>query len=194
MRRIYAGIPVLIVAAAAAASEGGAEPNMFAGGISNAIITLVIFGLVVAILGKFAWAPLLNLLNEREQSIRTDLQRAQQERLEAERLLHEYQQQLNRAREEATAIVAEGRRDAEAVKLKVQHETQQEADKMVARAKHEIQLATDAAIKQLYDNTAGLAVNVARGILKRELSADAHRDLVQRALDEMKTAQQASRN
>jgi F-type H+-transporting ATPase subunit b len=180
--------------AQAASAEG--EPSIFAGGITNAIITLVIFVIVLTILSKKAWGPLLNLLNERERSIREALETAQRERTEAERLLHQYKQQLDAARAEASAIVEEGRRDAEVVRTRVHQEAREEAERMLARARSEIQLATDAAVKQLYDEAAGLAVNVAGGILQKQLSVsqDDQRALVQRALEEMRSGGQARLN
>lgn len=182
--------------AMAQAASADAKPDIFAGGITNAIITLVIFIIVLTILSKKAWGPLLNLLNEREKSIRDALETAQRERNEAERLLHQYKQQLEAARVEATAIVEEGRRDGEVVRGRIQQEARDEADRMVARARNEIQLATDAAVKQLYDEAAGLAVNVAGGILQKQLhvSHDDQRALVQRALEQMRSSGQARLN
>ena len=102
----------------------------------------------------------------------------------------EYQTQLNQAREQATAIVDEGRRDAEVVRRRVHDEAQREADQMIARAKREIDLATDAAVKQLYDQTASLATNIASQIVGRELKAEDHQGLVKESLERMR----ASRN
>lgn len=160
----------------------------------NVIFTLIIFLSVVFILRKAAWGPLVNLLNEREKTIRDSLETAKRERDEAARLLDEYKTQLNKAREQATAIVEEGRRDAEGVRQRIQSEAKAESDRMIARAKNEINLATDAAIKQLYDETAGLAVQAAGSIINKQLSPNDHRDLVSRALDEMRAARQPRMN
>ncbi|MDX2200160.1 MAG: F0F1 ATP synthase subunit B [Phycisphaerae bacterium] len=175
--------------------DGHAEsPNIFSGGIGNAIWTTIIFGIVVWVLGTYAWPPLLSMLNERERTIRDSLETAKRERDEARQLLEDYKKQLNNAREQATAIVEEGRRDAEAVKQRIQNETRQEADAMLARAKQEIQLATDGAIKQLYDETTGLAMQAASTVVGKSLTGDDHRELARRALDEMRNARRAQLN
>jgi len=178
------GLLAVSVAGAADPAEGGA--NLFAGGIGNAIVTLVIFGTVVGILGKYAWPRLLRVLDERERAIRRSLEDARREREQAQRLLEEYQRQLEQARTQASAIVEEGRRDAEAVRRRIQDEARAEADAMIARARREIQLATDAAVKELYDRSADLAVEIARSILRREVSAEMHRELIAESLERIR--------
>lgn len=167
------------------AAEGG-QPNIFGGGITNAIITAVIFLIVLVVLGKKAWPPLVKVLEEREQTIRGALEEAKRERQQAEALLAKYREQIDRAREEATAIVEEGRRDAEVVRRRLQEETRQEAAEMIERAKREIQLATEAALRDLFDRTAELAVDVAGGIIHKELSPADHKALVAESLERMK--------
>ncbi len=186
---VFLALPALAMAA-----DTGEEPNIFAGGLSNAIITLVVFVIVVTILGKYAWPPLMKRLEEREETIRGSLLHAKQEREAAEKLLADYQAQVAKARDEATAIVEEGRRDAEAVRQRMHEEARAEADQMIERAKREIGLARDAAVKELYDQTAELAVNVASGIIKKSLSPTDHGDLVQQSLEQMKAADKSRWN
>lgn len=163
------------------------QPNIFGGNIGNMIWTTIIFAAVVYILGQKAWPPLIKALQEREHAIHTSLANAKTEREAAEKLLAEYKAQIEKARVEATAIVDEGRRDAEVVRRRIQDEARKESDEMLARAKREIQLATDAATKELYDRTAELAVQVAGGIIRKELNPTDHRGLVTESLERMKT-------
>lgn len=181
-------LAALLAAAPALAAEE--EPSLFAGGPLNAVITLIIFFSVVTILGKYAWPQLIKVLNEREQQIRLALEDAKREQAEAARLLAEYKKQIDRAREEATAIVEEGRRDANEVRRRMHEQTQAEAREMIERARREIQLATDAAVKELYDRTAELAVDIAAGIIKKELRPEDHAGLVRESVERM----EASRN
>jgi F-type H+-transporting ATPase subunit b len=173
----------------AAASEGG-ENNLFAGDIGNAVWTVVIFGLVVAVLGKFAWGPLLNGLQQREQFIRDSLEKAKDDREQAEARLKEYTEQLQAARAEATQIVDEGRRDAEVVKGRIEAETQAETSKMVERAKREVELAKQTAVADLYKTSATLATQIASQILQRELKPDDHERLITDAIKEIRTLDQ----
>ena len=175
----------LATAFSALGAEHGDETNIFNADIGNFVFTLIIFGTLLFILGKFAWKPLLNVLNEREKLLRESLERAQQQRRDAEKLLADYQAQLAKARDEATAIVAEGRRDAEVLRRKLQEQARQEADEVLARARREIQLATDSARKLLHDEVADLAVRVAGRVLRKELSPADHRALVAESLKEM---------
>jgi F-type H+-transporting ATPase subunit b len=184
-------LPVLclgLTAPAALAEEGGEQVMLFRDAdIGNFVISLVIFALVIVGLGRLGWKPLLKVLNDRARMIRDSLESARREREEARRLLAEYQARLDQAREEAAAIVEEGRRDGEAVRRRIHEEARQQAAEMIERARREIRLATDAAIKELYDQTAELAVNLAGGIIRKELSPEDHRRLIAESLDRMRS-------
>jgi F-type H+-transporting ATPase subunit b len=185
MKRLLAALFTLAIAAPALAQEhggGGGESNLFAGDIGNAIWTLVIFLLVVFVLGKFAWGPILNTLQTRESFIHEALAKAKRDRDEAEARLREYEARLASARGEATAIVEEGRRDADVVKRRIEAEARAEADKTVERAKREIQLATDTATKQLYTLSAKLATQLAAQVIGRELTPQDHQKLISDAI------------
>lgn len=177
-----------------AAEEEGAQTDIFNADIGNFLFTLLIFGLVIYLLRRFAWNPLLDVLAKRELTIRQAVEAAQREREQAERLLADYQAQLAKAREEATALIAEGRRDAEAVARRIQEQGRKESEELLARARREIELATESARKELHDQASELAVMVAARIIQKELSAADHRDLVARSLQEMQAAGKAKTN
>lgn len=166
-------------------AAGGGENGLFIGDLGNAIWTLVIFLLVLVVLGKFAWGPILKVLKSREEFIRESLSSAKQEREESERLLKEYTEKINKAREEATAIVEEGRRDAEEVRKRIHSEARSEAEAIATRAKKEIEIARDDAVKQLHDQTILLATSVAGKMIRRELSAADHQALLDESLSEL---------
>jgi len=100
-------------------------------------------------------------------------------------LLADYTKKIDQARGDATAIVEEGRRDAEEVRKRIHAEAKGEADAMVARAKKEIEMARDDAVKQLYDRTVQLATNVAGKIVRKELSPGDHKRLLDESLAEL---------
>src|SRR5437879_5686727 len=95
------------------AAEDGKALSPFAGDLGNAIWTLAIFLIVVMVLGKFAWGPVLALLQQREQFIHTSLGDAKRDRDEAEARLKEYSAKLLSARVEAAALIDQARSDAE---------------------------------------------------------------------------------
>ncbi len=168
---------------AAEAEHGGSANNPFAGDFGNALWTLVIFGLVLVVLGKFAWGPILNTLQARETFIREALETAKRDRDESELRRKEYEDRLAQARAEATAIVDEGRRDAVAVKQRIEEDAKHESDKMIERAKREIQIATETATKELYQLSTRLATDMAGKVIGRELTAQDHDRLIAEALD-----------
>src|SRR5947209_10967713 len=97
--------------AAEAPEAGGGTLSPFAGDVGTAIWTVVIFGIVLLVLGKYAWGPVLQALQSRETYVRDSLEAAKREREEAEARLKEYLDKLNNSRAEAQAIMDEGKRD-----------------------------------------------------------------------------------
>jgi F-type H+-transporting ATPase subunit b len=172
---LFAATPAV---ASEAVATGEAAPNPFAGDIGVALWTLVIFGLVVFILGKFAWPAILSGLQEREEFIANSLAAAKRDRVEAEARLKEYTDRLTQARAEATAIVDESRRDAEAVKRRIEEETHAEAGRILERAKREIGIAKDTALKELYTASAQLTTELAAKVLRREINPQDHERLI----------------
>jgi F-type H+-transporting ATPase subunit b len=166
-----------------ASEEGAVTP--FAGDVGNALWVLVIFGLVVFVLGRFAWPPILAGLQAREKFIRDSLEEARRDRTAAEERLKQYEEQLNAARSEATAIVDEARRDAEVVKRRIEADAQAEAERTLERAKREIALAKEGAVKDLYAVSARLTAEVAGRILAREINPADHERLIRDAIDRL---------
>jgi len=175
-------------AAQAAAESGEAKGNPFAGDIGNALWTLIVFVLVVVVLGKFAWKPILGALQKREDFIRDSLAKAKRDRDEAERRLKEYSDKIVAARAEATAIVDEGRRDAEVVKRRIEEESKAEAKANLDRTRREIQIATDSAVKELYSLSVKLATDVAAKIIRKELNPREHERLIEESINELEAA------
>ena len=177
MRSKIALLGLLLLPSAALAAEGG-DNNLFAGDVGNAIWTLAVFLLVVFVLGKFAWGPMLQGLQNRERFIRESLEQAKAENEKAQALAAEYERKVDEAKAEATAIVEEGRRDAEAVKRQIEEQAKSEADKMIGRARREIEIAQQTAVREIYVTSARLATDLAGRIIGREVNADDHERLI----------------
>ena len=186
--RQKAGIGLLVMALASVASAWAAEEgdvNLFAGDIGSAIWTLVIFLAVILVLGKYAWGPMLSGLQRREQFIRDSLEQAKMDREAAEAQLAEYSKKLDSATAEAHEIVEEGRRDAEEVKVRIEEKARSESDLMVERAKREIELAKQAAVKELYETGIALSSDIASRVLGREINAQDHENLISESIDQL---------
>lgn len=175
-------------ALAAETHEAAGESNIFAGDLGNVIWTLVIFGLVLWVLSRYAWGPILTRLQEREGFIRDALSKAKADREAAEAQLKAYEERLAHARAEASKIVEEGRRDAEAVKARIEQQSREESDRMIARAKREIDLAKDTAIKDLYTRAGRLATDAASRIIRQELKPEDHERLIAESIARLEAA------
>jgi F-type H+-transporting ATPase subunit b len=169
------------------ASEGGEQPNLFTGDLGNVFWSLATFLVVLGVLGKFAWRPILGALQKREDFIRDSLACAKRDREESERKLKEYTDKIVAARSEATAIVDEGRRDAEALRRKFEEDAKAEAKAIMERSRREIQIATETAVKELYSLSAKLATDVAGKIIRKELNAKEHERLIAESIEELAT-------
>ena len=178
----------LAVPAWAAEAEGREAPNLFAGDLGNSFWTLLIFVTVLVVLGKFAWGPILKALQARESYILEALEKAKHEHEAAAARLKEYEDRLAQARTEATALVEEGRRDAEVLKNRMVEEAKRAAREEVERAKREIHLATDTATKELYALAAHLATDMAGRIIRKELTPQDHERLIAESIAELSTA------
>lgn len=179
-------LTILLVQSPVFAAGGGGSTNPFAGDIGNMIWTLVIFVLVVVVLGRFAWPPILKGLQNREQFIVESLESAKRDRDEAKKILADHEERISKAREEASAIVEEGRRDAEVLRRTIEEEARAEAKKIAERTKQELELAKDNAIKSLYDISGKLATEIASRIIRKEIKADDHERLISESIEEMK--------
>jgi F-type H+-transporting ATPase subunit b len=176
----------------AVASEAGehAEPQLLAGpdvGLVTAVTTLVIFALLLAVLGKFAWGPIASGLKAREEKIRKDIADAEATRARAEATLREYQQQLaaaeNKVREMIGGAVAQGEKMA----VDIRARAKQEAEETKNRATREIEAAGKQAVAEIYEKAAEISTAVAEKILRRNINADDQRDLVRRSLEELQS-------
>ncbi len=191
MKAIWSAIAGALVALPAMAAEGE-DSNIFAGDLGNMIWTVVIFTLVVVVLGKFAWGPILEGLQARETFIRDSLSEARADREAAQETLESYQAKLAEARGEATAIVDEGRRDAEEVRQRIEANAKDEAGKIVARARREIDLAKEAAVAEIFTLASQLSTEVAAKVIRKELTAADHERLIQEATDKIRRDRPAS--
>lgn len=153
------------------------EPGML-------IWTFLTFGLLLFLLKKIGWKPLLGALENREESIRGDLQKAEDARGEAERLLAEHRALLQHSEAEARGIIEQARGAAEAMKQSIVDTAHEQARQMTEQAKAEIQREKETALSQLRSEVADLAVQAAGKLLDEDLDDERHRKLVERYIAE----------
>lgn len=173
-----------------AAEEAPLSP--FAGNVGNAIWTVVIFVIVVFILGKFAWGPVLSLLKQREDFIHKSLSEAKRDRDEAETRLRDYGAKLQTAQAEAVSIIEEARRDAERLRLELRDRAKTEADTVIKNAERQIELQTTRALQQLRQEAVDLSVTIASKILERNISKEDNEKLIADALRQIESASRSN--
>lgn len=173
--------------AVAWAAEGGEaeKPPLLSFDPGTAAWSIIVFVGLMVILRLFAWKPILAGLQQRERFISDSIESARRERREAEQLLERYTEQIQRARDEATAIIEEGRRDADHVRRRIHEETRGEADAMLERAKREIGIARDHAIKELYGQSVSLASSMAEKLVGRQLTPTDHKTLLDESIADL---------
>ena len=180
-----------LLAAPAMAQEAakGAEADSPLYGVGQGVITgtvtIVVFAILVAVLGKYAWAPILVGLRAREEKIRKEIADAEATRAKAEATLREYNQQLATAEQRVRDMLTKATADAEQLAASIRTRAQQEAEEARERANRDIEAARDRALAEIYEQTADLATLVAEKILRRSLNASDQRDLVNQSLREL---------
>lgn len=122
------------------------------------IWTIITFILLLFLLRKVAWNPLLSALEQRESSIRESLEESQRARQEAQALLEENQRQLAEANRESARIIEQGREEAERVKATITDQARQEGQRLVEDARRQIAQERQAAILDLKGVAADLAL------------------------------------
>jgi len=156
-------------------------------GLITGICTVVIFVLLLSVLGKYAWGPIVKGLSDREKKIRNDIAEAEAARAKAEALLRDYNKQLADAEERARGIITKAGADAEALASQIRTRAQQEAEEARERATKDIEVAKNQAIRDIYEQSANLATSVAEKIIRKSLNANDYRDMVEQSLGQLES-------
>ncbi len=156
------------------------DPGLF-------IWTIVTFLVLLTLLAKFAWTPLLQALETRQQAIRKSLDDAQQAKVELERLNAESAQIIQRARVDAEAIISQSRTDGDRLREEIRAKARTEADHIVKNAERQIQLETSRALELIRREAVDLSVMIASKIIQRNLSKEDNERLIDQALEQVES-------
>jgi F-type H+-transporting ATPase subunit b len=137
------------------------------------------FVVLLLVMWKYALPPVRNMMKQREDRIRDDLERAEQARTEGEGELANYRRQVADARNEAARIIEEARQSADEVKRQIQSQAEADAAEIRARAQEDIRLASDRAQAELQGRVAELSIELAEKIVERNLDRDTQLALVE---------------
>lgn len=147
-----------------------------------AVWSFAVFLALLALLTKFAWKPIMQGLETREEGIARQIAETKAANEEAKRMLASYERRLAEASEEVRGMLEEARRDADVTRQTIVTEARKAADEEKSRAKHEIQLAKDDALSQIAEKAGQLAVEVAGKFLRDKLGADDQARLVRESV------------
>jgi F-type H+-transporting ATPase subunit b len=143
-----------------------------------ALWSFAVFMLLLGLLSAFAWKPIMQGLEKREQGIADMIASTQAANEDAKRMLASYERRLAEATDEVRGMLEEARRDADATRQTIVAEARKAAEEEQARARHEIGLAKDDALAQIADRAGDLAVEVAGKFLREKLGRDDQARLV----------------
>jgi len=151
------------------------DPGLF-------VWTIITFLLLLTALAKFAWKPLLNILKEREDFIKSSLNDAEKAQQELARLNAEGEAIINRARGEAQSILAQGKAAATKLKDETLNDAKEKANMVIADAEKQIQVQKEKAIAEIKGEVVNLSLSVAEKLIKKNLSADDNKALIDESL------------
>jgi F-type H+-transporting ATPase subunit b len=148
--------------------------------------TAVTFIVVLIVLWLFAWKPIINGLDARNEKIQEDLDSSRKLREQAESMMTDYKKHLDAAKDQALQIIDEGKKDAESIRQRILADAKKEAEEIHDRAVGEITQAKTKAIKELEKEVVDISVAIISKILSRDVSKEDHRNIILKELDQLK--------
>jgi len=147
-------------------------------------------GFIIAlwILKKFAWTPIMNLLEERRQKIQSDFDQAAEDRKKSEELLGEYEAKLKDIDAEARVKIQEAVREGQKVASEIKENAREDAKNLIERAKSELARDVDKARVQLKEDLVGMTLAATEKLIVEKLDEQKHRQLISSFIDEVEKA------
>lgn len=158
-------------------SHGSGNPLLqFDPGVG--IWSIITFVLLLIILRKFAWKPIIDSIDERDREIKSSMESAEQARNESKKIADEQKAMLSQSKAEAAEIVAEAKKTAEEFKRRLEQSAIEEKNNILKSAEVEIIAMKESAIAELKSTVATLAIGAAEKLLEDKLDAQASSKLV----------------
>ena len=168
--------------------SAGAKPNPLVALTPGLYIwTIITFLLLLYVLAKFAWKPLLKMLEERENLIKSSLKDAEKAKLELESLTQESEAITAKARSEAQSILAESKSAADKVKEDTIAKAKEQAIKIRDDAKKQIEVEKDKAISDIKQEVVNLTLSVAEKLINKNLNDADNKSLIEESLKKVKS-------
>jgi F-type H+-transporting ATPase subunit b len=151
--------------------------------------TVLTFLMLLLILKKFAWGPILKGLEDRENRIKSAIYQAEQDKNEAEKYMAEQKRLIDEAKKDSIKILNDSKNSAEQARKEIVEQAQKQAEHLIVRAKEEIGLSKDAAITEVKDYIVDIAVLAAQKVVGDPLSEQQRENLFQKYVNELRQKQ-----
>ena len=182
-----AGGVILATPAVALAEESAVGPDILIPKMAEFIPALIAFIIIWVILAKLVWPSVLEMMEKRQQKIQDDLDAAQRSKIEAAEEAKSYEAKILEAHQEADAIVAKAKKEAEEVRSAVLAKAQREAADIIAKAHGAVDSERHKAMIELSSSVVDLSVEIASKIIGNDLSVEEQRKLAEKYLAEVGT-------
>lgn len=153
--------------------------------LSTILFVSVSFLVLLLALKKFAWGPVVNMMQDRENKIASDIDNAEKSKIEADKLEKQRQMELKQSRTEAQKIIAQAKDTAENNAHGILLEAQEHATRIKKQAQEDLRIERDRMIDEAKKEVADLSIEIAAKILKKELSASTHQELIQTSIEKL---------
>ncbi len=161
-------------------------------GIGLTFWMCLVFGILLVLLKKFAWKPILNTLNDRENSINESLKSAELARQQMDKLKSDNEALYKQAREERELILKEAKEMKENIIAEAKKSADEESKKLIQRAHDEISKQKANAIEELKSQVASISVSIAEKLVKDQLSNNqAQQKIIAEQIHQLNNSQQA---
>lgn len=162
---------------------GSAEAGI--ANLGDIIFQLVAFLVLLALLKKFAFGPLMGMMREREQHIANEIETAEKNRKDAEKLVQEQRENLKKSRQEAQELIENAKKLGDEQKVEIIQSARDEAERIKESAKKEIIQEKEQAIAALKEQVASLSVLIASKVIEKELSEQDQQKLINDYIQEV---------
>ncbi len=176
-------LAVLPLAVESGTEEGGSF--LVTPGLGLMIWTLLVFGITMVVLKKFAFPMITEAIDKRAKLIRESIETAEKQKEESDLLLADYRQRLTEAREQADEIVSRARKAADATKSEATADGMAKREELVDAARKDIEAETRRALEDIRKEVANLTVLATERVTRKSLSEQDQKDLVEDALREV---------
>ncbi|UJL45982.1 F0F1 ATP synthase subunit B [Virgibacillus sp. NKC19-16] len=153
--------------------------------IGDILYQLFFFLLLLFLVKKFAWGPLMNVMQKREEYVAGEIESAEKSREEAEVAAKEAQAQLNQTKQEAQTMIENAKNAGEKQEKDIIESARQEADRIKQAAQDDIQNEKEQALQALQDKVASLSVLIATKVIEKEISAQDQEELINEYIKEI---------